>query len=93
MPRSRSPHRMVNDVIISAIIGARPISTGRREPVVGVSVCRSDRRWDPGEARNAGPWGAVGGPEAEKTKRHGGYQWRAAAGGIFATLVKGSDQS
>lgn len=36
------------------------------------------------EARNAGPWGAVGGAEAEKTKQRGGYRRR----GALATFVR-----
>jgi len=66
-------------------------STERRKPIVGVNVGRGETRWDPGEAMNAGPWGAVGGAEAEKIKRRGGYQWRPAPGSTLATLVKGWD--
>jgi hypothetical protein len=53
--------------MVNAIIGARPIQQ-RRRPIVGVNVGRGETRWDPREAMNAGPWGGVGGAEAEKIK-------------------------
>jgi len=78
---------MVN-AIIGVIIGARLIQQ-RRRPIVGVNIGRGETRWDPREAMNAGPWGGVGGAEAEKIKWRGGYQWRPALGSTLATLVKG----
>ena len=53
------------------VIGAQARSTARCKPIVEVRPGRGETGGPPGEARNAGPGGAVGGAEEGETKRRG----------------------
>jgi hypothetical protein len=53
------------------VIGAQARSTARCKPIVEVRPGRGEIGGPPGEARNAGPGGAVGAAEGGETKRRG----------------------
>jgi hypothetical protein len=66
-------------------------STGRHELIVGVDVGWGETRWHSREARKAGSRGVVGGAEAEKTKRLGGYRRPAAPGRCISNVGEGME--
>jgi len=75
------------DVIIGVVIGARPVGRGVvSQPSRFVTV--EVKPVAPGEARNAGPGGAVGAAEEGETKRRDGWSTAACDGGTLAPSAR-----